>query len=1035
MKENIEDKDTNLLIEKEENLEKNEEEEEEEEDKLEKKQKKEEDDDDEKKIDDEKTGLLRIVKRLETDLDSKEYDNLNQIYDKYINNEESSKKKINPNTKRCFLIFMYYVISPIFGVITLIGIFESISIMNILFEIFINSLKTYFNSLRKEYNEIDKFSIDDFNNNYNFYFKFFENVKTESYNFNLMMFFSFIGYSLLKATEFRIAIAIFGGLTVFGIFDILIFSFMDYDINDNTYSFIKIIFLLLIWILLFVVIGASSLLSHQVIIDSNVQYNEYLIKLNEEAEQKRKEINEKFVRQKTLNKKSIENDEDFKIKKPKIENENANKKDDEESEENDSDEKSEENKEETKSRFDSFFMICITSIISYLIKYFINILILGRNEDKNKEKYMNITGCGNDTICFDNIILDKNLTFTNSTLFVSLKKEIYEDSYNSFIFVGIIYASCIILSIILYSIFDCIFTKQENDDKEKKKEKENKKSEEEKNVEKKIIEDNIQQKPKLKEEKAKEKEKNIKEEENENEEKIILKENIINEEQKLKELEKKDKNEDEKGKEKKEEEEKVEKKIGYKVCEIFGCTFYCEKITLNNNPLCCLVECFLLFLLTLLDCIQLAYHSFCQYLHKMFCFCRVDDDEKLDFSNMKYVFRKNSECFCYCYQTKRFQYWIHEYLTSDIQKQIFPYMIEYFILKLLTISFEKKYFDLINNENSYPHQNSTNETNYTYFIEEYYYFSNSTNNGTNNNENGNNILKIEELYTMITFIGTFILFFYFTLSIQPIINNFKDKKKKNKLVKTMTLSSEILDGTHGLLIFNGFFTLFFSSLYLSDNNNKIFTKKYLYLVPFLMNKFYYFTLTYYCISYSEAKKKYDLISGSTLISLYLFILEIITSSIRDNSNLKSLYITQIILACLLPCLIFLFYFCSFAIYTMCTQKFSYCFIFLLCFLSHICCFGGFYWWYIENQLESCMIGENGDLKCDCEKCNCNSCRNSSTCYCCFDFLNFFKCFDCFCCKNTCCYCCVCCKCYDCCHCCSCFYCCGDSCSCDCCSHK
>ena len=117
---------------------------------------------------------------------------------------------------------------------------------------------------------------------------------------------------------------------------------------------------------------------------------------------------------------------------------------------------------------------------------------------------------------------------------------------------------------------------------------------------------------------------------------------------------------------------------------------------------------------------------------------------------------------------------------------------------------------------------------------------------------------------MITFIGTFILFFYFTLSIQPIINNFKDKKKKNKLVKTMTLSSEILDGTHGLLIFNGFFTLFFSSLYLSDNNNKIFTKKYLYLVPFLMNKFYYFTLTYYCISYSEEKKKYN-------ISIFIYI--------------------------------------------------------------------------------------------------------------------------------------------------------------------
>ena len=46
----------------------------------------------------------------------------------------------------------------------------------------------------------------------------------------------------------------------------------------------------------------------QVIIDSNVQYNKYLIKLNEETEKKRDEIKEKFVKQKTLKGNDFVND-------------------------------------------------------------------------------------------------------------------------------------------------------------------------------------------------------------------------------------------------------------------------------------------------------------------------------------------------------------------------------------------------------------------------------------------------------------------------------------------------------------------------------------------------------------------------------------------------------------------------------------------------------------------------------------------------------------------------------------------------------
>ncbi len=95
----------------------------------------------------------------------------------------------------------------------------------------------------------------------------------------------------------------------------------------------------------------------------------------------------------------------------------------------------------------------------------------------------------------------------------------------------------------------------------------------------------------------------------------------------------------------------------------------------------------------------------------------------------------------------------------------------------------------------------------------------------------------------------------------------------------MKLFNQILVGTHGILIFDGFYALIFTSLYLSNSENIVFTKNYLYLVPVLMNKFYYFTLIYYCISYTEDKKQFELISGSTLISIYLSISDLIVSLI------------------------------------------------------------------------------------------------------------------------------------------------------------
>jgi len=56
---------------------------------------------------------------------------------------------------------------------------------------------------------------------------------------------------------------------------ILGFSFFNYNSKDNTYSIFQILYLLLCWLILFVGVGASALLSQQIILDSNIKYTKY----------------------------------------------------------------------------------------------------------------------------------------------------------------------------------------------------------------------------------------------------------------------------------------------------------------------------------------------------------------------------------------------------------------------------------------------------------------------------------------------------------------------------------------------------------------------------------------------------------------------------------------------------------------------------------------------------------------------------------------------------------------------------------------
>ena len=118
-----------------------------------------------------------------------------------------------------------------------------------------------------------------------------------------------------------------------------------------------------------------------------------------------------------------------------------------------------------KNKFDSFFMVCLTTIIGYFIKYLINIVIAEKN--LKIENYMYLTNCGTDTDCFQNIIMDKNLTKSDINLFNKIIENLYIDGEKSFIIIIIIYAGCIISSILLYSFFICIFEKEKKKENEK----------------------------------------------------------------------------------------------------------------------------------------------------------------------------------------------------------------------------------------------------------------------------------------------------------------------------------------------------------------------------------------------------------------------------------------------------------------------------------------------------------------------------------------------------------------------------------------
>ena len=374
------------------------------------------------------------------------------------------------------------------------------------------------------------------------------------------------------------------------------------------------------------------------------------------------------------------------------------------------------------------------------------------------------------------------------------------------------------------------------------------------------------------------------------------------------------------------------------------CGYFCYSVTIDKRgkKSCCekFGEC-------IKDFCLLSFKSFVDCFNVTFCFilnqilCRGDDIYKCccKCENIKY--NKISENFCFFYKEERKYRWFHDYITSDVQKNIAPYVLEYILLGLIILAFDKKFIDY--------------KVNIQNIFEEDFSFAEGLN----------------EAKKWIIMFSTLFVFFWFSGKFGKVKLQETDNNKKINYNE----SYFIFNGLHIMLLINSIISITFSILYLSGIT---YFDDY-FLIPILIYQYFYFSINYYCICVSEQKNDRQIIfSGAILVTIYIKTWDFIYTLIKDSIELeKEMYIIQMSLSIIILSFFIYYLICSDIKYTICES----CINYSLC----SCC----------QSLCSCCIY---DIYCmdGTQYCDCCCCFYSSCCYCeeCDRY-----CFSCKCCKS------------------------------------
>ena len=219
-------------------------------------------------------------------------------------------------------------------------------------------------------------------------------------------------------------------------------------------------------------------------------------------------------------------------------------------------------------------------------------------------------------------------------------------------------------------------------------------------------------------------------------------------------------------------------------------------------------------------------------------------------------YEQNEIDYTFCVKVERNHKWFDNFIKDETQFKFLPLLVEFFLIQLITIV-----FDIKAEEN----------------IEEgYIEFINSTN---------------ISIFILVLF-GILFLFFAFTYLFGLFRTYLHKKIKKEQFsFKFSEVTDIILKGTIGIVIVNSLYSLSASIYCLTKDLNNIF----LY-IPILMNKCYFFVFSYHCTVYTDNEERIDYFSSATLLSIYLFIWDLIIEYIIKKIPIIILLFFQITLS-------------------------------------------------------------------------------------------------------------------------------------------
>ena len=406
-----------------------------------KKDGKEEDDDENKPLLINKK-LIKIFNNINKNIEENPNKDIEEIYDNYHEKKET-KIKIKDDISECCIFIMFIIVGGLFLLINLMAILTTKTILESLYEIFINSVQ-YF--LYKK-SDLESHSLTDFeslyNSSYNFYNQYYKDISSNKVDFDLIMFWDFVGSLFYECFDFVGTSILFFLLNVILLILIGGFNFLDIDEKMHKYTFFQILYITLVYFFLWISVSGSALLSQQAYINS-YQILKKKLKKEKRNELKRKQKEED--NKKGYTNSSNQNEEENKAYTYENKNKNDNKSNKDINKDNNSinSESTDQKKDEGNKNFQYFYIIYITSFFGFFIDYVINRAII-----KYRKKYISKE--------LENSNIEREEAYLN----------IYSKDRKLFLFtVFIPYCAEIVISLIIYGIFYCvIFTKREIDSK------------------------------------------------------------------------------------------------------------------------------------------------------------------------------------------------------------------------------------------------------------------------------------------------------------------------------------------------------------------------------------------------------------------------------------------------------------------------------------------------------------------------------------------------------------------------------------------